>query len=195
MRLIGTFVALFSCAGLASADNCRAPVRQTFVQKHVAAVQQIINPVAIATYVPVPVAVPQYSVGYNAEGDSALAVRELTAEIKRLRETLAVVGPATKPTEPDNSVSARVTAIMDQRCAKCHVASVAVEKGGGHVLLAEVGKLADGLDWTIIEDEVNSGRMPKGGPELPDDEYRVFKEMQREQLKIQKAQKKMESGS
>lgn len=190
MRIVGTIAALFSLAGFASADHCRARVvQQAYVAPYVA-------PVAIATYVPVAVAVPQYSTGYSAEGDTALALREIAAELKALRESLAGgAGPATKPTEPDNSVTARVNAIGVAKCAKCHNETNHKDKGGGHLLLTDAGAFVDGLDWESLRDEIESGRMPRGGPELSDDDYRVFVEKQREQLKIKKAQKKAESGT
>lgn len=186
MRIVGTLTALFAIAGAASADHCRARVvQQNYVAPYVAPV------IPIATYVPVPVAVPQYSVGYNADGDTALAIREQTEVLKKFfAEMRAGVGTPSKPTEPENSATSRVLAVMTTKCAKCHNEANYKDKGGNHLLVKADGTLADNLDWETIRDEVETGRMPKGGPELPEDEYRVFVEKQREQLKVKKDEKR-----
>lgn len=190
MRLTVVVIALLSFSGLAmqaQADGCRLPVRPVVVQQK--AVKQVIQPAVVAPIVTnfVATQVPVYSTGYNAQGDTAQALRELIAEVRGIKEALNGGKPAEQPTE--TTTQARVEALMAQFCVKCHKPDVAATKGGGHTLVAANGKIADGVDIADLWDEVDSGRMPKGGPALSDDDVGTFKALLKEGLRNRKESK------
>lgn len=178
MRLAITILGLMVSAGVASGDGCRTvvPVRHAIVNQ----VQAVVAPVAAV----VPVQVAAYSVGYNAQGDTAQALREIVAELKALRESLGGTGGGTPTTTDTNQT--RVEAVMVAKCAACHKPDVAKTKGGNHTLLTADGKLAQGVNLFELWDEVDSGRMPKGGPPLENEDVAYFKAILKEGIKAQK---------
>jgi len=164
-----------------------------------------VTPVAVATFVPVVVAVPQYSVSYvggaayaapaapaqpaaaaasavptapqAAAADSQVQalqdeVARLRQELEECRKQLTAVRPQAKgeAAAPQAAVPPHL-AIFTARCAACHEAKVARAKGNGFVLL-EGNRLArlDARQVNRIVARVYSGKMPKGGPPLSDDE-------------------------
>jgi mono/diheme cytochrome c family protein len=66
-----------------------------------------------------------------------------------------------------------VTQIVRNRCAACHAAPAS--KGAGIVLLDANGNLAPMSPalMLMIQEDVKTGKMPQGGPELPDNELAI----------------------
>lgn len=116
-----------------------------------------------AVYVQPQYVVPQYAPAYGVQypdpAELAAAVKELTAEVRQLREALGLRGGEPVPlkapsprTAPADGVS-----LLRANCAGCHSGSAA--KGGGHAfdfdsLPAESRK--------AFAKEVLEGRMPRG---------------------------------
>jgi mono/diheme cytochrome c family protein len=165
-----------------------------------------VTPAVVATFVPVAVAVPQYSVSYvggaayaapaEAPAQPAAAaasavtsapqaaaadsrVQALQDEVGRLRKDLEECRKQLSAARPQGKPEARAPqaavpqhlAIFTARCAACHEAKAARAKGDGFVLL-EGTRLAflDARQVNRIVAQVYTGKMPKGGPPLSDDE-------------------------
>lgn len=146
-RILGAVAVLLASVGLVSADP--------------PGYQQYVNP-AVAAVVPVYTAVhgPQ-----SQSSDELLAaVKELTAEVRALREELAAIraaqteatGPAGPKPEP--------LAVAKASCLKCHGPAAADDKGGGFRLFADdEGKAFAPLsprDRQRIASRVANGTMP-----------------------------------
>lgn len=77
--------------------------------------------------------------------------------------------PLATPPQAGGDISA-VSQILQNRCAACHAAPAA--KGAGIVLLDPNGNLApmSAALMLAIQEDIKTGKMPKGGPQLPDNE-------------------------
>jgi hypothetical protein len=82
------------------------------------------------------------------------------------------VGPPPLTGSPGGG-DAAVTQIVRNRCATCHAAPAS--KGAGIVLLDPTGNLAPMSPalMLMVQEDVKTGKMPKGGPELPDNELAI----------------------
>jgi cytochrome c553 len=165
------------CAAPLSAD-CRRIVR---VQQVVAVAEVV--PVVAAVYAPV--AVAAYSVGYGNNGGD-LVTENLRLKIELLEQRLSIVqaqqrpnGQATPDVPPTKTAPApQVSAatMLFKKCASCHNSESAKAKGDGFVLFdngvdgqARLAKLSDAQALKVIS-ETFSGRMPKNGKPLTDEE-------------------------
>ncbi len=153
--LAGLAVGLLGSVTDAPAD-CRARV---VVRQNAVVVKEkvVVEPAVIATFAPLVVAVPQYSVGYAAPAyapppatptpPAAAASDEtakLRAEIASLRAEMArlktgspapaEVGAKAAPSAP-KAEDRPFVAVLQSKCASCHEARVANAKGGKLVLL------------------------------------------------------------
>jgi hypothetical protein len=160
MRLIATLFLLLACAGPSLA--CPPVFHRPAV-----VVKEVVTPAIIAEFVPVIVAIPQYSVGPAtyvpptappAAGPalSPPAEAALKARIAELEAKLA--GQAQPAAAAPTSAA---VAIMQSRCASCHESQSAQAKGGGFVLFQ--GALLAPLDLRAggkIAGKVYSGKMP-----------------------------------
>lgn len=83
------------------------------------------------------------------------------------------VGPPPLTGSPPGGGDVAVTQIVRNRCASCHVAPAS--KGAGIVLLDPTGNLAPMSPalMLMVQEDVKTGKMPKGGPELPDTELSI----------------------
>lgn len=166
MKIVLSLFCLALCATLAPADSCRQRVIQHVQQVQAVDYQQ---QYAAAVYVPLVVAVPQYSAGYSAEAlfgrgqpqqpavaDTTLA--ELLLEVRKIRSEVEQIKSGGKPPEivpvPPNKIeplpplpvkSSKVTEtrphvkVFLAKCASCHESAVAEKKGGGFKLLDDGG--------------------------------------------------------
>jgi hypothetical protein len=84
------------------------------------------------------------------------------------------VGPPPLTGLPPGGGDAAVTQIVRNRCAACHAAPAS--KGRGIVLLDPTGNLAPMSPALMlaIQEDVKTGKMPQGGPELPDNELAII---------------------
>lgn len=188
--LIGLPQSLYAqCAG-----SVCAPTRQRYVDHREVVV---VEPVLAATFVPVAVAVPQYSVGPYATGYAPTAtpspeldalkaeITKLQKQIEALKAKPPIEGPPKLPrAEPEpeaeaaapTSPVAAVTNLFAAKCAACHAAATADAKGGGLHLLKADGSLAALNDKQVrkITSDIYSKRMPKKGDPLTDQEVGVW---------------------
>lgn len=164
-----SFVLVLFVAGPLAADCHR---QRVIVQHHAAVVNHhvaaVVAPVYVAQYVPVQV--PTYSVGYAApqqqqDTSLALAVEKLSLAVERLSKGGA-------QTQAD-SLDAKAAGVLAARCASCHTG--AASKGKLAIFTAP-GQLAPTVDRFLLWEAADSGRMPKGGQPIPDDEARVLRE-------------------
>jgi hypothetical protein len=83
------------------------------------------------------------------------------------------VGPPPLTGSPGGAGPEAVTQILRNRCAGCHAAPAS--KGRGVVLLDQAGNLAPMSPalMLMIQEDVKTGKMPQGGPELPDNELAI----------------------
>jgi cytochrome c553 len=147
-----------------------APAREKVV------VKEVVEPVAVATFVPVAVAVPAVAVGYAAPAAPpagpapALAptdeVARLRAELAELKRQMADArGPAPK-----------VTGSITARCAACHGATAKAD-GKGHRFFDDAGQAQAGSVGRMIK-AVKDGLMPLGPDGKPaplsDEDYARF---------------------
>lgn len=107
----------------------------------------------------VPQYTPAYGVQYPDPAELAAAVKELTAEVRQLREALGLRAGEPVPlkapaprTAPADGVS-----LLRANCAGCHTGTAA--KGGGHAF--EFDSLQPPTLKAFAK-EVLEGRMPKG---------------------------------
>lgn len=107
--------------------------------------------------------VPAYGVQYPDPGELAAAVKELTAEVRLLREELArlkspgpvgLTAPAPRPADG--------LAVAVRSCSSCHSPAAAAERGGGLVLFDTAGALAPvpPRDRQRAVNRVRAGSMP-----------------------------------
>jgi hypothetical protein len=91
---------------------------------------------------------------------------------KNVPSSFGGVGPPPLTGTPGGG-DAAVTQILRNRCAGCHAAPAS--KGAGIVLLDPAGNLApmSAALMLAIQEDVKIGHMPKGGPELPDNELAI----------------------
>jgi hypothetical protein len=177
-RFILTLAVTVLLGGVALAD-CRARARVVVQQKVVEVVP------VIATFVPIAVAVPQYSISYTGQPPAAPAKSEtdlLKEKIDALQKQLDALKKPTVPVMPPADAAAPppvqpFLAIMQKKCSACHEAAVAKEKGGDLTLLVG-GNLADLSDKRVckLPSAVYTQRMPKKGDKLTDEEVAVLME-------------------
>lgn len=88
----------------------------------------------------------------------------------RLSTTTTITGVMSSPAPPQ--AAAGDYPLFAKFCASCHGTQLAAPKGG--IFLGDDLNVATTMHnrWRNIEKEINSGRMPKGGPPLTDDEKR-----------------------
>lgn len=173
-----------------------------FTRTYVAA-QAVHYQAPVAYAVPV-LAIPSYSAGYVGDAASARELadtREALRETLRIMRSLAVQPPQapqpqyqipqplppgppqTQPLpQPSFSPAPNVSpaageplALFMGKCARCHDASTAAEKGDG-VVLTQNGQIVD-LDCYSINAvlfECLEGKMPRGGPKLTGAELRTL---------------------
>lgn len=154
------------------ASGCGVPVvrqRAFVVNHHVAAVA--VEPVYVATFAAVPVAVPHYSVGYQPDGGEIAelrkAVRELSKTVQELRQVQAAGPPVS------DELNAKAWQLLSAKCATCHTGPDS--KGRVQIFLAP-GQPNRDVDRFALWDAAESGRMPKGKEPVPDDEARLLRE-------------------
>ena len=162
MRTVLSVVSILGlCVSPISADCRRVRVNAAVV------VEQVISPVFISTF-----AVPAYTVGYapqaayaqpTAQSDTDALLRQILARLDNLEKG----GGA-----PQQAALHPGVTFLEQTCAKCHNVDVAQAKGGNKVLF-NFGKLVKltGDEWGVVLAEIDSGRMPKGGPKVTDEQY------------------------
>jgi mono/diheme cytochrome c family protein len=139
------------------------------------------TPAVVLTPVAVAVTVPQYTVGYDYQGQQVQAeLQALRATSARLKTQSAqtsapptVTAQEAVPTpQPANTQSRgqRGLAVLALRCASCHDKAVADVKGGKNFLF-DGGKVLD-LDRNAgpMLVAMDAGTMPKGG-KLTDAEF------------------------
>lgn len=141
-------------------------VNQAVVVDHAAVV-------TAAVFAPVPVYVPQYSVGYAGPDNT-----QLLQEIQALRREVADLRNQRPQPLPELAKAAKnvtvnehpAVEILRKNCAACHSADMAKAKGAGFTLFDVAGfaSLTDKQALAIARN-VYSGRMPKGG-KLSDEE-------------------------
>lgn len=163
------------------------PVKKVVVVEEVVAVQA-----AILQPLVVPVVVPSYGVGYSPQYQqpavqapavsSPCANADLLAEVRQLRAELAALrnGQQLPPKEgvpqpqPTSTRGARGLAVLQTRCIACHSeTTVAKSKSDAFpngVLLFKNGKIDLEKDAGRILEQVESGKMPKGGAKLAGDD-------------------------
>lgn len=158
---------------------CSTPVYRNVV--HHDAV--IVDPIAVATFFAVPVAVPQYSVGPYPTGYAPSAApnpdaEALRQELARLRQEVAALRgqqQSPQPTAPTGAAQAQdaagVVALFSNKCAACHDAKSAAGKGGNFTLM-DGGRVVNltAAQLLKVQAEVYSGQMPKKGEKLTDPE-------------------------
>lgn len=156
LRLVASLLLTALLAGSAGAD-CPAPGHARPASYALPAV--VVQPVLAATFVPVPLVVPSYSVGYAAPAAAADA-----AELQRLRQEIEALKRARAPApQPQTlkSVSAGALALFRSKCAACHERAIAKAKGGGFVLLEgnQLARLSD-RQARKVGTRVYAGTMP-----------------------------------
>ncbi len=116
--------------------------------------------------------VPAYQASYSASDDllkQLVEVNKLTVvELRLLRQDLQGLRGGQAPVPAGLTLQA----VMVNKCAMCHGADVAQEKGAGFVLVEKDGKLAE-LSITEkrrVVREVENGRMPKAPHTLTPEE-------------------------
>lgn len=155
-------LAVVLLAAFADASGCRVVVRQ---HHHAAAVVHhaaVVQAVAVAEFVAVPVIVPAYSVGYAPQADAVAAeLAKLRAEIQQLKQPGPPAGALAIKEHPGQAVAL-------QSCARCHEAQTAKAKGGGFVLFEAGAPKLDAVQALAAVREVVEGRMPKGAQLSPE---------------------------
>jgi mono/diheme cytochrome c family protein len=142
--LILVLVGLAALVWAGSAQSCPVvPVRVSYPSKKVVIVEEV----PYVQLVPITIAVPSYSVGYDAPGAQMLQeLQALRAEVQRMRQgAIPTPAPGAAPPVPrqdqpqqTSTRSQRGALVLQQKCARCHDGTA--EKGGKHVLFA-AGKL------------------------------------------------------
>lgn len=189
-RLVFALAALTGIAHPAAAQHCGSYFSRGYVRSYAAPVV-VKKEVAVATFVPLVVAVPAYGVGYPA----AVAVPQATTEAKleallqRLEQQLGTGSVAT----PEQRASVQpqgdgAAAILSAHCAKCHTGEAAK---GGFPIFQHPGLLAS-LDKgsrarILLECGENAmppppvGKTPQDNPNaLSDAELAVLRQWQKE---------------
>lgn len=172
----------------ADASGCRQVVRKNVVvvEKQVVAVAAAVVPV-ISHYIQ-----PLYGAHYTpapqaaaTDQELAAAVKALAAEVQELRRVMRPTMPPAdgdppakppKPVDPFNpqplkGAASDVQRLFASRCAACHESDRASTKGGDFALLrgGELSPMDLGTAAKVAR-ELYSGRMPKGGKPLTDQE-------------------------
>lgn len=164
MKLLGAFFIL--AASLIVVTGAEATVCRARVVQHAAAVVDV-QPVLLATVVPI----AAYSVQYAPGGAD---VQQLLAEIKALRAEVQAIkaGPAVEQKKEAAPAPLKHLEILQAKCQSCHDANVSKAKGGGFTMF-EAGKLALLTDRQLrkVSTRTYAGDMPpKGQPQLSDAE-------------------------
>lgn len=126
-----------------------------------------VAPVVATYFAPVPVFVPQYSVGYAPDLQKEREHIEMKLRIEQLEKKLSEPVPARAQGQQGHPA----IAVMTRSCAKCHDETSAKAKGKGFTLLKS-GVVADLTPDQILDvlDYTSTGFMPKGAKELSGEE-------------------------
>ncbi len=163
------FLAALVWAG--EAESCPIVQRAYVTQSYVSPTYSV----PVVQIIPVAVPVPQYSVGYDYQGQAMLQqLQALQAEVARLRmsgipQSQGTALPATlppplrseAPTEKSNLTrSQRGNNVLMQTCSKCHDKSVAATKAKNHIFF-DAGKLLE-PDKNVgpMLEQIDTGKMP-----------------------------------
>ena len=121
-----------------------------------------------------PVAPPVTQTTTSCEQRAADLERRLADLERRLAAGPGVGAPSAVAPVLPAAPGKDALSIFAARCASCHEAGVASAKGGGFVLLSQ-GKLAQLTDRQLrkVGTMTYSGQMPKGGPQLTDEETSI----------------------
>jgi hypothetical protein len=169
---LGAFAVGLCAVGAVRSGDCVAPV---VIQKQVHGYHQ---PVVVAQFVAIPVAVPLYAVGYDPHSYG------VTEELKAIREELRQareggVPPGVGPGEPQVLPQTagggdRVKAILTQHCAACHTGA---KSKGGLVMFAAPGVLDGHIDLFQLWDAMDSKTMPPDPkPKVPQADLDVLRD-------------------
>lgn len=114
-----------------------------------------------------PTLTPAYGAGFDAHAD---LMKQMLAELRGIRADLRLASGVRQ----DLSAATVITS----RCASCHAAAIADEKGGSFVLVERDGKPADltpGFRRSVIR-QVEKNLMPPGAP-LPEAEKQAIRNL------------------
>lgn len=167
-RIVGTLLVLAAIGfgvlsiGQADASGCRVVTVRAAASYHA----PYVAPAAVAYYQPV----AAYSVGYQPDLTEAIKLliednRSAREENRLMQERLIQAlttgggGPMPLKAGPPHPGSR----VMATRCATCHDETTAKAKGGGNVLFRGGVFIDDGDNLDRAVQEIDSGRMPKGG--------------------------------
>jgi hypothetical protein len=170
VKTIGAILTLLSVCLVADASNCRVvTVRQNY---HAPAYQHH------AAAVVVPYYAPSYSVGYNGSEELAGIVKALIEDNKAMRQDLIQAIKAGPGVAPGTLLPLKARPpgleIMAAKCATCHDESTAKAKGGGHLLFRGGEFIDQGDNLSRAVEEMDSGRMPRGGKLSDAEKYAVL---------------------
>jgi cytochrome c551/c552 len=117
-------------------------------------------------YIPPAAVVPVYGAvaGMNQSNDELLAaIKELTAEVRRLREVVEAGNAAPPPIPPATDA----LAVARAACLSCHSPNSAADKGFSFQLFADDAGAAlaplNNRDRLRVVNRISDGSMPKGG--------------------------------
>jgi mono/diheme cytochrome c family protein len=160
-----SFIALALCLSIVAAPAVACP------QKVIVREAVIVKKQAVI----VPVYYPLYSVSYQPPADSADTLK-LREENLKLREELLRRKEA--DLKASQGTPATFEALVASRCASCHSAADAKQKGASFVLIEADGKIPplSVVEKRAILRAVHNGSMPKGGAELTDAEVKLIEE-------------------
>jgi hypothetical protein len=166
-KFFGIVITLGALCFVANGTQAQCVSRARVV--HHAAAVAVVTPVFAAQFVPVPLVVPAYSVGYAPQHESA-GLSELAAEIKNLRLELSALRGAQQPV-PKAAEAPAYVGVMIKNCAACHDKAVAVSKAKGVVLMdgPTIGDFTAEQRLKIIN-LVHENKMPPGR-QLADKDY------------------------
>jgi hypothetical protein len=169
VKTIGAILALLTLCLVADASNCRVV---TVRQHHYAPSYQ-----HHAAAVVVPYYAPSYSVGYNGSEELAGIVKALIEDNKAMRQDLIQAikaGPGVAPALLPLKSRPPGLEIMAAKCATCHDEATAKAKGGGHLLFKSGEFIDQGDNLSRAVEEMDSGRMPRGGKLTDAEKYQVL---------------------
>lgn len=138
----------------------------------------VAEPVVIAQFVPVAVAVPSYTASFGGPQTAGPDLGRLTQELQALRLQLQQLRGTAPGSAPDAPAAAPIAAgLLESRCAACHTAGKAPK--GGVVLFDAAGKRAP-LSPEVTGDALQAvigGSMPKGARLGSDERLKVLAEL------------------
>jgi hypothetical protein len=140
-------------------------------------------PAVVGQYGTATVTVPAYGAAYNGAADQQAAVAQsqldrIEAKLDKLLKMAEPEIPADNVTTKPGNVPAALAGAA-QKCAQCHHADVAKEKGNGFALFTEDGKFADiqDRDRRRLVTYVKTGKMPPAPNKLADPEKAALLEV------------------